>query len=287
MADQLEAQGVIRSAALFKLWARARKLQLIRGEYTFSPRVSLAEVASKLRRGEIHYTSIVIPVGAHAWSVQHRLRDFVPEEVFWALWKSPRLARIAGFGEAESLEGLVAPATYRVNHAQEPEEILLSLVEAFRDQVRPTLEGGHLSPYATLVLASLAEKETRLPEELGKVTGVYAQRLKIGMRLQCDPTSLYARWMSGDIRFTAPTTEDIHRSSRFNTYAVAGLPPTPIAIPSAAAIAAAKAPDLGQNLFFVATGRGGHTFSPNLAEHNRNVGIYRREISRQKRALHG
>jgi UPF0755 protein len=287
MADQLEAQGVIRSAALFKLWARARKLQLIRGEYTFGPRASLADVAGKLRRGEIHYTNIVIPVGAHAWSVQHRLRDFVPGDVFWALWKSPRLARIAGFAEAESLEGLVAPATYRVNHAQEPEEILLALVEAFRDQVLPSLEGGHLSPYGTLILASLVEKETRVPEELGKVAGVYAQRLKIGMRLQCDPTSLYARWASGDLRFTAPTSEDIHRSSRFNTYTVGGLPPTPIAIPGAAAIAAAKAPDLGQNLFFVATGRGGHTFSPNLAEHNRNVGIYRREISRQKRALHG
>ena len=287
LADQLEAQGVIRSAALFKLWARARKLQLIRGEYTFGPRASLAEVAGKLKRGEIHFTNIVVPVGGHAWTVQHRLRDFIPEEVFWVLWKSPRLAKAAGFPESESLEGLIAPATYRVNHAMEPEEILLAMVEAFRDKVAPTLEGGRLTPYQTLILASLVEKETRLPEELPQVAGVYAQRLRIGMRLQCDPTSLYARWASGDLRFTGPTPEDIHRVSRFNTYTVAGLPPTPIAIPGPAAIQAARTPELATNLYFVATGRGGHTFSPNLAEHNHNVGLYRREVARQKKALHG
>ena len=101
VADQLERDGVIRSASLFKLWARARKLQLIRGEYTFTPRASLSDVAGKLRRAEIHYTSVSIPEGAHAWAVQKRLKDFVPEEVFWALWKSPRLARTAGFEEAE------------------------------------------------------------------------------------------------------------------------------------------------------------------------------------------
>ena len=287
LADQLEAQGVIRSAALFKLWARARKLQLIRGEYLFGPRASLAEVAGKLRRGEIHFTNIVVPVGGHAWTVQRRLRDFIPEDIFWILWKSPRLAKVAGFPGSESLEGLIAPATYRVNHAMEPEEILLIMVEAFRDKVAPTLEGGRLSPYETLILASLAEKETRLPEELTQVTGVYAQRLKIGMRLQCDPTSLYARWMSGDLRFTGPTPEDIHRFSRYNTYAVAGLPPTPIAIPGPAAIQAARNPDLTSNLYFVATGKGGHTFSPNLAEHNHKEGLYRREVARQKKALHG
>ena len=282
MADQLEQAGVIRSAALFKLWARARRLQLIRGEYTFDPRASLADVAGKLRRGEIHFTSITVPPGAHAWAVQHRFRDFIPEDVFWTLWKSPRLANAAGFPEAESLEGLIAPATYRVNHAQEPEEILLMLAEHFRDKVRPALDGGRLPPYQTLILASLVEKETSVPEELPRVAGVYAQRLRLGMRLQCDPTSLYARWQSGDLRFTGPTPEDIHRVNRFNTYAVAGLPPTPIASPGPAAIAAARAPDLGPDLYFVATGTGGHSFAPSLDAHNRNVSSYRKEMRKKK-----
>jgi UPF0755 protein len=285
MADQLEREGVIRSASLFKLWARARKLQLIRGEYTFTPMASLADVAGKLRRVEIHFTMVSIPEGAHAWSVQKRLKEFVPEDIFWTLWKSPRLAKTAGFETAESLEGLVAPATYRLHHAMEPEEVMLMLVEAFRNQVRPKLEGGPLSPYETLILASLVEKETKEVEEQPRVAGVYKKRLDIGMRLQCDPTSLYARWLGGDLRFTAPLMEDIRRVHRFNTYTVAGLPPTPIAIPSPRAIEAAKAPLAGPDLYFVATGLGGHSFAPSLRDHNRNVGVYRQEITRQKRAI--
>lgn len=287
VADQLERDGVIRSASLFKLWARARKLQLIRGEYTFSPQTSLSEVAGKLRRAEIHFTTVSIPEGAHAWSVQKRLKDFVPEDVFWTLWKSPRLAKIAGFEGAESLEGLTAPATYKLHHAMEPEEVMLLLVEAFHDQVRPKLEGGPLPPYETLILASLVEKETKLVEEQPHVAGVYKKRLDIGMRLQCDPTSLYARWMSGDLRFTAPTSEDIRRPHRFNTYTMSGLPPTPIAIPSPTAIAAAKEPVMGKDLYFVATGKGGHNFAPSLKDHNRNVGVYRKEITRQRRIARG
>lgn len=287
VAEQLERNGVIRSAALFKLWARARKLQLIRGEYQFGPQASLADVAGKLRKADIHYTNVTLPEGAHAWSVQKRLKDFVPEEVFWKLWESPRLARTAGFEKAESLEGLVAPATYRLHHAMEPEEVMLLLVEAFRDQVKPTLDGGSLSAYDTLILASLVEKETKLPEEQPRVAGVYARRLKLGMRLQCDPTSLYARWITGDLRFTAPLKADIQRGNRFNTYSVAGLPPTPIAIPSAGAIAAAKDPMPGKDLYFVATGKGGHTFAPTLQDHNRNVGAYRQELARQKKLTRG
>ena len=287
VAEQLEEAGVIRSAALFKLWARARRLQLIRGEYTFEPRASLAEVAGKLKRGDIHYTSITIPPGSHAWAVLHRFKDYIPEDVFWTLWKSERLARAAGFPDAPSLEGLIAPATYRVNHAEEPEEIFLMLAENFREKVLPTLAGGPLPPYQTLILASLVEKETAVPEELPRVAGVYTRRLRIGMRLQCDPTCLYARWLSGDLRFTGPTPLDLRRNSPYNTYAVAGLPPTPIATPGPAAIAAARTPDPARDLYFVATGKGGHTFAPSLDQHNHNVYIYRRELARQKKLARG
>ena len=283
IADQLEQEGVIRSASLFKLWARARNLTLIRGEYTFGAQASLSDVASKLRRGEIHFTNIVIPFAAHAWTVQTRLKGFIPEDVFWKLWKSPNLAATAGFPEAPNLEGLVAPATYRVHHAMEPEEIFLQMVEAFHRQVLPRLDGGVLPPYQTLIFASLAEKETNLPEELPIIAGVYARRLRIKMRLQCDPTCLYARWLSGDVRFTAPTHEDIVRTHPFNTYSVGGLPPTPIGIPSPAAIEAAKNPGEGKELYFVATGVGGHRFARTLSEHNHNVALYRAELARQKR----
>jgi len=284
LAERLESQGVIRSATIFKLWARQRKLQLIRGEYTFAPRASLETVAGKLRRGEIHTTLVVITPTMTAWGVQKRLKDFIPEEVFWKLWRSPRLAATAGFPEAATLEGLLAPATYKLHHALEPEEILLEMVTAFHKQVRLRLEGGPLPPYETLILASLAEKETSLPEELPRVAGVYLQRLNIGMRLQCDPTSLYARWLTGDLRVTPPTTDDIHHPHPFNTYTVSGLPPTPIGIPGPAAVAAARNPEITKDLYFVATGRGGHNFSKNLVEHNRNVGKFREEVKRQRRS---
>ncbi len=284
MAQQLEKDGVVRSASLFKLWARSRKLQLIRGEYAFQPGVSLSEVARKLKKGEVHWTNVVVVEGMHAWSLQRRLKDFVPEEVFWQLWKSPRLAKVAGFPEAPTLEGLVAPATYRLHHALEPEEVMLMLVEAFHDQVLPKLEGGPLAPYDTLKLASIVEKETRLPEEKAKVAGVYALRLRKGMLLQADPTSQYARWVLGDLRFTAPTSEDVRRPHPFNTYTSKGLPPTPIAIPSPASIEGALNPEIGKDLYFVATGKGGHAFSPTLGGHNKNINAYRQELKRQKAA---
>ncbi|MBS1765976.1 MAG: endolytic transglycosylase MltG [Acidobacteria bacterium] len=282
LADELQARGVIRSAEVFKLWARSRKLQIIRGEYTFDARVSLADVAAKLRKGDIHWTSVVIPEGAHAWSVQKRLAPFVPEDAFWKLWKSPTLARTAGFPDAKSLEGLVAPATYKLNKALEPEEVMLELVEAFHRQVYPKLEGGPLDAYQTLTLASLVEKETRQADERARIAGVYYKRYKIGMPLQCDPTSQYARWMSGDLSFTAPTPTDIRRPSPWNTYTVKGFPPTPIAIPSEASIEAALNPVVTKDLYFVATGLGGHRFAPTLREQNKNINLYRKELARQR-----
>ena len=282
LAESLRSHGVIRSAELFKLWARSRKLQVIRGEYTFDARVSLADVAAKLRKGDIHWTNVVIPEGVHGWSVQKRLEPFVPEEVFWRLWKSPTLARTAGFPEAPSLEGLVAPATYRLNKGLEPGEVMLELVEAFHRQVYPRLAGGPLPAYQTLILASLVEKETHQPDERARIAGVYYKRLKVGMPLQCDPTSQYARWISGDLTFTAPTPVDIRRPSPWNTYTVKGLPPTPITIPGEASLEAAKHPLVTKDLYFVATGLGGHRFAPTLKQQDRNINLYRKELARQR-----
>jgi UPF0755 protein len=283
-AEELHQCGTIRSKRLFRYWARATGLRLLRGEYVFGPRASMADVAKKFARGEVHITKLVVTPSLHGWSLQKRLEPYIPPDAFWNLWTSPRLAELAGFPDAPSLEGLIAPATYNINHAMEPEEILQAMVESFRSHVLPALADGVLPPYETLILASLAEKETNLPEELPHIAGVYYKRLNVPMRLQCDPTSLYARWMSGDIRFTPPMRDDTARSHPYNTYSVMGLPPGPIAIPSMAAIEAAKSPMETDDIFFVATGSGGHNFSKTLKEHNRNVGIYRTKMGRQRTA---
>jgi UPF0755 protein len=283
-ASLLYDSGVIRSKGIFKFRFKYGKLKIIRGEYLFPPGASMADATEKLTKGLVHTTKLVITPSLHGWSVQKRLEQFIPEEVFWTLWTDPKYATMAGFPDATSLEGLIAPATYSINRAMEPEEIMAEMAQTFRSQVFPALGGGFLPPYQTLTLASLAEKETNIPEELPRVTGVFKNRLKINMRLQCDPTSLYARWMSGDLRFTAPTGEDIRREHPYNTYSAYGLPPSPIAIPSRAAIEAAKAPTESDAFYFVATGTGGHNFSKTLNEHNQNVDIYRAEVNRQRRA---
>ncbi|MCU7944471.1 MAG: endolytic transglycosylase MltG [Candidatus Thiodiazotropha sp. (ex Cardiolucina cf. quadrata)] len=127
------------------------------------------------------------------------------------------------------------------------------------------------SPYEALILASIIERETGIPEERGKIAGVFIRRLKRGMLLQTDPTVIYGMGESynGNIR-----KRDLARDTPYNTYLHKGLTPTPIAMPSGAAIRAALNPEEGNSLYFVATGDGGHYFSSTLEEHNKAVRKY-------------
>lgn len=127
------------------------------------------------------------------------------------------------------------------------------------------------SPYEALILASIIERETGLPEERGRIAGVFIRRLKRGMLLQTDPTVIYGMGerYDGNIR-----KRDLTRDTPYNTYLHKGLTPTPIAMPSAASIQAALNPQAGNALYFVATGDGGHYFSSTLEEHNRAVRKY-------------
>ncbi|PVV20959.1 MAG: hypothetical protein B6D74_12330 [gamma proteobacterium symbiont of Ctena orbiculata] len=121
------------------------------------------------------------------------------------------------------------------------------------------------------MLASIIERETGLPEERGKIAGVFIRRLERGMLLQTDPTVIYGMGerFDGNIR-----KRDLTRDTPYNTYLHKGLTPTPIAMPSGAAIQAALHPEDGKSLYFVATGDGGHYFSSTLEEHNKAVRKY-------------
>jgi cell division protein YceG involved in septum cleavage len=121
-------KGIIDSKRLFLLRAKIGGPKIIRGEYIFPAKSSMASVWNKLTKGMIHTTKLVITPALHGWLVQKRLEPFIPENKFWSMWENPELIRQTGFPDAPSLEGLIAPATYSLNLAMEPEEIILEMV---------------------------------------------------------------------------------------------------------------------------------------------------------------
>jgi UPF0755 protein len=131
------------------------------------------------------------------------------------------------------------------------------------------------SPEEALVLASIIEKETALPEEYPLVSAVFHNRLRQGMKLQTDPTVIYGLAEGKGSLGRELTRADLEADHPYNTYRIDGLPPGPIANPGRAALAAALAPAPVDFLYFVANGDGGHTFATTLAEHNRNVARWR------------
>ncbi|MCR4532549.1 endolytic transglycosylase MltG [Acinetobacter venetianus] len=173
-------------------------------------------------------------------------------------------------------EGLFAPDTYFFAKGETDKKILTdlyhrqmkSLDEAWTNKA-PNLP--YKDKYEALIMASIIEKETSLDSELQQVSGVFVRRLKIGMRLQTDPTVIYGM---GDNYKGNITRNDLRTPTSYNTYTINGLPPTPIALPSKKAIEAAMHPDDAKNIYFVATGNGGHKFTASLEDHNRAVQEY-------------
>ena len=173
-------------------------------------------------------------------------------------------------------EGLFAPDTYFYDKGESDKTILLDL---YKRQMRALDEAWenreenlpYKDKYEVLIMASIIEKETNVDSELAQVSGVFERRLKLGMRLQTDPTVIYGM---GDHYKGNITRNDLRTMTPYNTYRINGLPPTPISLPSKKAIEAVLHPDNSDNIYFVATGKGGHKFTSNLADHNRAVQEY-------------
>ena len=135
---------------------------------------------------------------------------------------------------------------------------------------------------AVVTLASLVERETSVPAERPVIAGVFTNRLRLGLALQCDPTVIYALELAGNYNGSLASS-DLRFNSPYNTYRYPGLPPGPIASPGEASLRAALDPAQVEYLYFVADGRGGHVFSKTLEEHNRNVARYRRQLAENDR----
>jgi len=173
-----------------------------------------------------------------------------------------------------SLEGYLFPDTYLFTKGTSEKEIITKMVTTFKEiavsEIIANAEKVGLTPHQVVTLASLVEKETSLKEEKGLVASVFHNRLKIGMRLQCDPTVIYAiKDFDGNIRKT-----DLMIDSPYNTYRYAGLPLGPIANPGLDSIRGVLYPVQSNYLYFVATKQGGHYFSTNIKDHNRAVTKY-------------
>ena len=184
---------------------------------------------------------------------------------------------MAAIGYAGYLaEGRLFPDTYRFPRGTTDVAFLVRAFETMQavlaeEWERRAVGLPYESPYEALIMASLIEKETGIPEERAQIGGVFVRRLGKGMKLQTDPTVIYALGSSydGNIR-----RGDLGVDSPYNTYVYAGLPPTPIASPGRESIRAALQPEAGDALYFVARGDGSHEFSATLAEHNRAVRKY-------------
>ena len=209
---------------------------------------------------------VSVPEGLTSWQIVEGLRaaDFLSGEV----------AEVPP-------EGALAPDTFEVRRGQDRQEIL-DRMQAAQDAILAEAwatrqDGLPLeSPREALVLASIIEKETSVPEERRRVASVFVNRLNRGMRLQTDPTVIYGLTEGRGVLGRGIRASELRSETPWNTYVIDGLPPTPIANPGRAAIEAAVNPDDTPFIFFVADGTGGHAFAETLAEHNRNVAAWRR-----------
>ena len=260
--------GVIRDdwSFAFGAWLRGAADDLRAGEYRIAAGASMAEVLRRIRGGHSVQRQFTVPEGARMASVMARIAE------------NPYLS--GDLPEALP-EGLVAPETYffvrgdsRAALYGRMASLQTAILETLWEERAPDLPFD--TPEEALVLASIVERETGLAEERPRVAAVFVNRLRRGMRLQSDPTVLYAIESAQGPLGRPLTRADLAFSSPYNTYQNGGLPPGPIANPGRAAIVAALRPDDTDEYYFVADGSGGHAFARTLDEHNRNVARWRR-----------
>ncbi|WP_278921481.1 endolytic transglycosylase MltG [Pseudophaeobacter profundi] len=178
-------------------------------------------------------------------------------------------------------EGMLAPDSYEIVKGQSRDEILAQMQERQELLIAAAWENRSedatvQTPEEMLILASIIEKETGVAEERGQVASVFTNRLNRGMRLQTDPTVIYGVTKGEGVLGRGLRQSELRKVTPWNTYVIEGLPPTPIANPGRASLAAAVNPDQTDYLFFVADGTGGHAFAQTLQEHNRNVAKWRK-----------
>lgn len=276
-ATVIERAGVTVDARLLALLARLTKrdARIKAGSYEVRAGITPWQLVLKLSDGDVTQGELLLVEGWTFRQVRQALESHPDLEADTAgLAEAEILTRIGA--SAQHAEGLFFPDTYLfdkrsgalavLRRAHQAMQARLDKAWAERDPATPLA-----SPYEALILASIVEKETGRPEDRGLVASVFANRLRIGMRLQTDPTVIYGLGPDFDGRLRRVHLDTDHP---WNTYTRAGLPPTPIAMPGEAALRAALKPEQSDFLYFVARGDGSSEFSRDLAAHNRAVNKY-------------
>jgi UPF0755 protein len=275
IASELARQGVIRYPWQFWLVRAARpSTRLLAGEYRFDHPASVLEVFDRIARGDIYYFEFTVPEGSNIFDIARSLEEksVMPAEAFLKAAGDPApIADLAPHARTE--EGYLFPSTYRLSHSTTAAQLCKMMTDEFRKQWNKL--APHADPQATVTLASLIEKETGSAEERPLVASVFTNRLARHMRLDCDPTTIYAALLDQRYRGVIHRS-DLASANPYNTYQNDGLPPGPIANPGARSLAAALAPSETNYLYFVAKPGGGtHQFSETMAQHEKAVVAYR------------
>jgi UPF0755 protein len=282
IAGILKQDDVIRDRLAFEIFAlwHFRK-PLMAGEYYFDSPLNSKEVFDKISQGKIFVHIVTIPEGWTMFDIADEVarQGICSRDEFLAAARDPSaISDLAS--NAPSLEGYLFPSTYQFTRHTTCKQIAHRMTQDFR-AVWETLDSSNSPAFPegltlgqVITLASLVERETPRREERPIVAGVFYNRLRMGLPLQCDPTVQYALDLAGHPEKNV-RSQDLRLDSPYNTYLHRGLPPGPIANPGEASLRAALAPAQTDYLYFVANDKGGHFFSKTLAEHNRNVARYR------------
>lgn len=277
LARQLEKQGIIENPQWWKIYAvitrQAQQIQA--GEYRIEPGVTPLELLALFTSGDVVPYQVTFVEG---WRFEDLLAELARQEklshTLAGLSAEQVMAKLGKPGEHP--EGRFFPDSYQYVAGSRDIDILDRAYRRLQQVLEEEWQGRAMNlpyetPYEALIMASIIEKETGVPEERGQIAGVFVRRLQKGMRLQTDPTVIYGLGSAyqGNLK-----RKHLTQATAYNTYVIRGLPPTPIALVGRAAIHAALHPVAGSSLYFVARGDGSHLFSDTLEQHNRAVQRY-------------